>query len=76
MSEGGRQWIVSKVWIGATLQTFSEGGRQRLGARWNSEQLLRGPVLEREPEMVKKCEGRELGGKSDLLASFGELCSD
>ena len=31
MSEGGRQWLGSKDWIGATLQTSSEGGRQRLG---------------------------------------------
>ena len=30
------------------LQTSSEGGRQRFGSKVNSEQLRRGPELERE----------------------------
>ena len=48
MREEGRQRIGSKVRIGATLETSSEGGRQRLGARWNSERLRRFVVLEKE----------------------------
>ena len=48
MSEGGRQWNGSKVWIGATLQTSSKGGRQWFGSKVNSEQLCRGLELERE----------------------------
>ncbi len=34
--------------LGLTLQTSSEGDRQRYGSKVNSEQLCRGPVLERE----------------------------
>ena len=48
MREEGRQRIGSKVRIGATLETSSEGGRQRIGSKVNSEQLCRGPALEKE----------------------------
>ena len=40
--------------LGATLQSTSEGGRQRIGSKVNSEQLQRGLVLERESGMVNK----------------------
>ena len=33
MSEGGRQWNWSKDWIGVTLQSTSDGGRQRFGSK-------------------------------------------
>jgi len=33
VSDGGRQWIGSKDWIGATLKTSSVGGRQRIGSK-------------------------------------------
>ena len=58
------------------LHTSSKGGRQRYWSKVNSERLCRGPVLEKEPGMVDKREGRELGGKCGLLASFGESYLD
>ena len=71
MREEGRQQIGSKVWIGVTLETSSEGGRQRLGAGWNSERLCKGPVLEREQKKdVYQPLGEEEGGICGLLGEF------